>query len=166
MVLLALEFGDRPQFDWTNTFVYVLFSAAVMGGILGAAQHARQTDGGKRWRWAAMAPLILVVFPLLFMEGFISTLLATGEGGGAIGVTLGGIWGGYALARPGRRWLRALSGLLFLALVLGMVFAFYFGQLFDGIIPTARETFGALYFVALMILLAFGSSIPFRHHPG
>ena len=161
MVLLALEFGDFPRFTWVNTFVVILLSAAMMGGIWGGAQYARQTGGSKRWRWAALAPLMMVIYPLLFMEGFIPTLLSTGEGGGAISVALAGIFGGYALA-GGRRWLRLVTGFLFLATVLGNVFAFHLNSIFDGLSPTASRTFAALYFTQLMLLLAFGSSIPFK----
>lgn len=162
MVLLALEFGDQPRFTWVNTFVVILLSAAMMGGILGGAQYARQTGGRKHWRWAALAPLVMVLYPLLFMKGFIATLLSTGEGGGAISVALSGIFGGYALA-GGRRWLRLVTGLLFLATVLGTVFALHLDGIFDGRIPTAAQTFAALFFTLLMLLLAFGASIPYRH---
>lgn len=161
MVLLALEFGDSPRFTWVNTFVVILLSAAMMGGILGGAQYARRTGGSKRWRWAALAPLTMVIYPLLFMDGFISTILATGEGSGAISVASAGIFGGYAIA-GGRRWLRLLTGLLFLATVLGNVFAFHLNSIFEGISPTASQTFAALYFTQLMLLLAFGTSIPFK----
>ncbi len=162
MVLLALEFGDWPRFTWVNTFVVILLSAVLMGGILGAAQYARQTGGSKRWRWAALAPLIMVIYPLLFMEGFIQTLLETGEGGGAISVALAGIFGGYALAGR-RRWLRLVATLLFLATTLGTVFALHLSGIFKGLTPTASQTFSALYFTLLMLLLALGASIPFRH---
>ena len=165
MVLLALEFGDTPRITWVNTFVVILLSAVMMGGILGAAQYARQTGGSKRWRWAALAPLIMVIYPLLFMEGFISTLLETGEGGGAISVALAGIFGGYAFAE-GRRWLRLVAILLFLAATLGTVFALHLNGIFNGLTPTASQTFSALYFTLLMLLLALGVSIPFRHQVG
>jgi hypothetical protein len=161
MVLLALEFGDQPRFTWINTFVVILLSAAMMGGILGRAQYARLTGGGTRWRWAALAPLTMVIYPLLLMEGFIPTLLSTGEGGGAISVALAGIFGGYALA--GRRWLRLVAGLLFLATVLGTVFALHLSSIFNGLTPTASQTFNAIYFTLLMLLLALGVSIPFRY---
>ena len=166
MVLLALEFGDQPQFNWLGTFVFVLFSATIMGGILGGAEYARQVSGNKNWRWAAAAPLSLIILPLLFMDNFISTLLMTGEGGGAISVALGGLFGGYALANRGNRWLRVVSGLLFLAVVFGTVSALYFSEIINGIYPTAGRTFCALFFVSLMILLALGSSVPFKIRAG
>jgi len=162
MVLLALEFGDRPRFTWINTFVVILLSATIMGGILGGAQYARQTGGSQRWRWAALAPLTLVIFPLFFMPTFIPTLLSTGEGGGAISVALAGIFGGHALA-GGRRWLRLVSGLLFISAVLGTAFALHLSPILNGLSPTASQTFGALFFTQLMLLLAFGASIPYRH---
>lgn len=163
MVLLALEFGDQPRITWVNTFVVILLSAAMMGGILGGAQYARQSGGGRCWRWAALAPLTLVIFPLLLMKGFIPTLLSTGEGGGAISVALAGIFGGYALAGR-RRGLRLISGSLFTATVLGTVFALHLSSIFDGRTPSAGQTFAALFFTLLMFLLALGLSIPFRHH--
>ena len=164
MVLLALQFGDQPRFTWINTFVVILLSATMMGAMLGGAQYARQTGGSQRWRWAALAPLTLVIFPLLFMPTFIPTLLSTGEGGGAISVALAGIFGGHALAGR-RRWLRLVSGLLFISTVLGTVFALHLSPIFNALSPTASQVFGALFFTLLMLLLAFGASIPYRHRP-
>lgn len=162
MVLLALEFGDQPRVTWVNTFVVILLASAMVGAILGTAEFIRRTTGNPRWRWAALAPLILVIYPLLFMDGFIETLLSTGEGGGAISVTLAGIFGGYAIAEGGRRWLRLLTSLLFLVTVLGTVVALHLNGIFDGRMPTAAQSFNALYFTLLMLLFAAGASIPFR----
>jgi hypothetical protein len=45
--------------------------------------------------------LLFVVMPALAQDGFVTELLTTGIGGGAVGVALIGIIGGYAIAGRG-----------------------------------------------------------------
>jgi hypothetical protein len=88
-------------------------------------------------------------------RNFISTLITTGMGGGAIGVAIIGILGGYALSGFGALWKRWVSGLLASLLTLAASIGLFFGV-------GASEAFGALYFILLMALLAIGVSAPFR----
>ena len=63
MTLLALEFGDRPQYTWLGTFGAILLPTALMGAVLGWAAYATETSAetlaGKRWRWAISSPLVI-----------------------------------------------------------------------------------------------------------
>lgn len=156
MVVLALQFGNQPEFTWRGTFAGILLPAALMGALLGGAGYLTATSGEKRWRWVTLAPLLLILGPLVFTEGFIPTLLTTGLGGGAILVALVGILGGYAFSGFGRRWMQWGLGLL---LVGSLSAAMATGSGMDRF-PTARDLFSLLYFVLLMAVLIAGVSIP------
>ncbi len=108
MVLLALGFEEEPQLTWAGTFLGILLPAALMGALLGGAEHAQITRGSKLWRWAILAPLLLAIGPALVTENFFAILFTTGMGGGAIGVALIGLLGGYAVAGRGPWWVRGL----------------------------------------------------------
>jgi hypothetical protein len=164
MALLALKFGERPQVTWQGTFGAILLPAALMGAILGGAAYAVETSGRKRWRWALLSPLLLILGPAMATDNFISILVTTGMGGGAIGVALVGILGGFALAGFGALWLRWVSGLLALILVLASVGGSIFttSQATTGT-PNASDAFVGLLFFLLMALLTAGISAPFRH---
>src|SRR5512139_1713041 len=67
MAMLALEFGERPQFSWQGTFGAILLPAALIGAIQGGAAYAAETSQRKWWRWAILSPLLLVIGPLVFL---------------------------------------------------------------------------------------------------
>lgn len=164
MVILALEFGDRPNFTWLGTFGAILLPAALMGAMLGWAASVAETTDSKRWRWEILSPLLLVLAPAVLMADFIPTLLATGLGGGAIGVALIGLLGGYGLSGIGASWLRWVSGLLALILTLASgIGLFFFGNSNTNISPGAGEAFAGLFFILLMGLLVAGISAPSRY---
>ena len=119
MVLLASGFGERPQLTWEGTFLGILLPAALVGALLGGAEHARITRGSKLWRWAILSPLLLAIAPAIVTENFFTILFTTGMGGGAIGVALIGVLGGYAVAGRGLWWARGLSGLLGSVFIVG-----------------------------------------------
>jgi hypothetical protein len=104
---------------------------------------------------------LLVLGPVIFTKDFIPNLITTGMGGGAIGVALTGILGGYAFSGFGAQWIRWISGLLSLAFTLGVV-GFYFAAGPVTVTPGVNEAFGALLFVLLMTLLVAGVSTPSR----
>lgn len=160
MTVLALEFGDYPRFTWDGTFLMIVLPSAMMGLLLGGANYAGQTHGNNRWRWAALSPILLVIGPLLFMPDFIPTLLEDGLGGGAIAVTLVGLFGGYGFSGLGNRWLRGTSLLLALIVTCATPYALFFAESLGKL--TARQMFGALHFVILMILLMVAASRPYR----
>jgi peptidoglycan/LPS O-acetylase OafA/YrhL len=109
---------------------------------------------------------LLVLGPAIVTDDFISTLVTTGLGGGAIGVALIGLLGGYALSEFGPQWLRWVSGLLTLFLTIAAVYAFFFADGAAAVPPSVGEVFGALLFVLLMALLVAGVSAPSRYWSG
>lgn len=110
--------GTLSTFDWWGTFFAILAPGALVGAALGAASGATTTRR-RALRWAAAAPMLLAVFVLL-LPGALVSLLTTGMGGGAIGVPLAGIAGGYALAGR-RRWLRWVLGVYALPAIPALV---------------------------------------------
>jgi hypothetical protein len=160
MTILALEFGDYPVFTWDGTFLMIVLPSTLMGLLLGGANYAAYIRGNKRWRWAAISPILLVIGPLIFMPDFIPTLLEEGLGGGAIAVALVGLFGGYGLSSLGKRWLRGLLLLLALIVTCATPYALFFADNLGRL--TARQMFGALHFITLMILLMVATNLPYR----
>ena len=126
-----------------------------MGALLGSAAYMSEDSRRKRWRWAALSPLLLVLGPLLFTDAFIPTLVTTGLGSGAILVALIGVLGGYAFSGFGVRWMRWGLGLLTVSLLIAAIVAGDAASL-----PGARDAFLTLYFVLLLVVLIAGVSIP------
>lgn len=158
MVVLALEFGERPSFTWQGTFGGILLPAATMGAMLGAATCAEGPSARKWWRWVVLSPVLLVLGPAIATKDFIPTLLTTGLGGGAIGVALIGLLGGYALSGIGARWLRRVAGFLTILFMVASAFGFSFAG--AGSTVTPSKVFGAVLFVLLMALLVAGMGAP------
>jgi hypothetical protein len=125
-----------------------------MGAILGVAASAEDPSARKWRRWALLSPLLLVLGPAITTDNFIPTLVTTGMGGGAIGVALVGLSGGYALSGAGPRRLRRAAGvfaaLLAIASAAGVAFAG------GGSPGTPAKVFGGLLFGLLMALLVVG----------
>lgn len=167
MVILALKFGEQPKFTWRGTLGGILLPAALVGAILGVATHAAQTSEQKRWRWSILSPLILILGPAVATENFISTLITTGIGGGAIGVALIGMLGGFAFSGLGALWQRRVSGLIALLLTFASGVGFFFAPSASGTntakdIPAESKVVGAVTFILLMAALVAGVSAPFR----
>jgi hypothetical protein len=154
MVVLALQFGERPHFTWQSTFGGILLPAAIMGAMLGVASGAEGPSSRKWSRWAMLSPLLLVLGPALATDNFIPTLVTTGLGGGAIGVALIGLTGGFALSGTGPQLLRRVAGVFALLLAAGSAVGFGFAG--GGSSDTPAKVFGGLLFALLMVLLVVG----------
>lgn len=160
MTHLAIEFGDWPRYTWEGTFLSVFVPAVAAGALIGLDLQ-RQREEARRVPFVVWSPLLLLVGPALLAEDFIGTLMDTGEGGGAIGVVLIGMSGGFALSGRGRLWVRGLTGLVAFGITAVMVFMFYFAE--QGVTPSG--TFGGVYLVVLIVWMAVGCSIPMRRIP-
>lgn len=157
MTHLAIEFEEWPSYTWEGTFLSVLGPTVAVGALIGFDWHRRRESKG-RVPLVVWSPLLLVVGPALMADNFIGTLMDTGEGGGAIGVVLIGMTGGFALSGQRRLWVRGLTGLLAFGITAVMVSTFYFQD--QGVTPSG--TFGGVYLVVLMVWLAVGCSVPMR----
>lgn len=162
MALLTLQLGDPPRVTWQGTFAGILLPATLVGALVGRAVYAAKTSERKRWRWVIFSPILLVLGPAIVQSNFISTLLTTGMGGGAIGVALVGMLGGYALSGFGPQWTRGVSALFGLLLLVASIAPVYFAGPSSALPPGADEVFSVLLFVLLMAQLVAGISAPSR----
>ena len=103
---------ENSTVSWSGTFGYILLPGLLIGLLLGWAEHLRRSGGRRRWRWLALSPLLFTA--ILFSEGPLGVLglFEDGLGGGAIGVPLYAMAGGYAISGRGPRWGRLAGGLL------------------------------------------------------
>jgi hypothetical protein len=157
MVTLALEFGETPSYSWLGTFGLILLPAAMVGAILGGAVHIAHTTDSKRWRWALLAPWLLVIPTAITTENFFTIVLTTGIGGAGIAVALIAMLGGYAQSGFGPRWLRWLAGVVVALLLIAPAVAVAALVLST---PTPSQPFVALLFILLMVLLVAGMGTP------
>ena len=159
--LMAEVAGDDSGVSWGMTFGYVLLPGVVTGLLLGWAEHLRTSGGRRGWRWLALAPLTFTA--VLFSEGPLGFLgiLEDGLGGGAIGVPLYGIVGGYALSGRGPLWARVVCGLLAFTVV--PIWALTVTSFAPHLaLDTPRGAWVALHYYSLMLILMLGCSIPHR----
>jgi hypothetical protein len=162
MSMLALQLGDRPTITWVGTFAGILLPATLVGVLVGLAVYVAETSSRERWRWVLLSPLILILGPATTNPGFLSTLLATGMGGGAIGVALVGMLGGYAISGVGPRWTRTSCGFLAVLFGLASIVPSYMAGRSLATPPRAGEAFGGLLFILLMVVLVAAISAPSR----
>lgn len=153
--------GFASDVEWVGTFAWILLPGVLVGVLLGWAEHLRRTGGRRGWRWLAAAPLLLatVVFSA---PGDMAAMLADGIGGGAIGVPLLGMVGGFALSGRGPTWGRVVGGVFALAPVpIWALTVTGFGGA-DLAVTTPRGAWVALFFWSFLAVLAFGCAIPHR----
>lgn len=157
MVELA---GSESVFGWYGTFVGVLGSGAIVGALLGWADHIRRTGGRPHWRWLALSPLILGLLPLT-VPGTIA-LLSEGIGTAGMAVALIAIGLGYAVGSSRRPLLRATIGVLSAAAALALVAMT--PMISDGRVSFAdpRGAWGGLLELSSILVLGLATSIPFR----
>ncbi len=153
--------GGASDVGWFGTFGAVLVPGLVAGALLGWAEHLRRRGGIAGWRWLALAPLAFAIAPML-EPGALLTFLTTGLGGGAVGVALFAIVGGYALSGRGPWWGRTICALVAAAFVAGIVFTA--GAVGGSRLAIAepRGAWVALLGASLMIVIALASAIPHR----
>ena len=149
--------------SWSGTFGYILLPGLLIGLLLGWAEHLRRSGGRRRWRWLALSPLLFAA--ILFSEGPLGVLglFEDGLGGGAIGVPLYAMAGGYAISGRGPRWGRLAGGLLALTAVpiWALTVESFAGA--DLAVTTPRGLWVAVYYYSFLALLMVAAAIPHRH---
>lgn len=147
--------GNDSEFHWYGTFALVLVPGLLVGALLGLAEHRRRT-AGSRSGWLTFSPCLFL--GALTDPSIFRSLITNGTGGGAIGVVLFGLAGGYGLSGRGRAWWRricggfAVVGVLMMAVVAS-------GQAPLG---TAHGTWVGLYASSLVASLCLACAIPQR----
>ncbi len=148
--------------DWSGTFGYILLPGLVIGLLLGWAEHLRSTGGRRGWRWLAISPLLFAA--ILVSEGPMGLLgiFEDGVGGGAIGVPLEAMAGGYAISGRGPRWGRLACGLLALTAIpiWALTVESFAGA--DLAVTTPRGLWVALYYYSFLALFMVAAAIPHR----
>ena len=153
---------EDSSVSWSGTFGYILLPGLVTGLLLGWAENLRRTGGRRGWRWLALSPLAFAA--VLFSEGLLGVLgiFENGIGGGAIGVPLFAMAGGYAVSGRGPRWGRAASGALALTVIpiWALTVESFAGP--DLAVTTPRGLWVALYYYSFIALFMLAASIPHR----
>lgn len=156
------QVAEASEVSWSGTFGYVLLPGLAVGLLLGWAEHVRRSGGRPGWRWLALSPLLFAA--VLLSHGPVGVLgvFRDGIGGGAIGVPLYGMGGGFALSGRGPRWARALVGLVVLtAIPIWALTVESFGGP-DLAVTTPRGLWVALYYYSFLLVLSLGSAVPHR----
>lgn len=140
---MAAAAGPDSSVGWFGTFGIVLLLSAVVGGLLGWAEHLRRTGVGHRLRRLALAPLLFTVDPASLV------------------VTLPALAGGYALSGRGSRrarWTTGVCALLPVPLFLLVV------TVLDDIrsLGTPRGAWMAVLLFSHLAVLTLACTIPRR----
>ena len=146
--------GDESGFHWFGTFALVLVPGLFVGALIGLAEHRRRT-GGPRSRWLVLAPCL---FLAALADPIFKQLITQGIGGGAIGVVLFGLAGGYALSGRGRAWWRRTCGIF---AVVGVLFMMVLAS-DNAPLETAHGLWVGLFASSLLALLCLASAVPQR----
>jgi hypothetical protein len=153
--------GDRTSVTWSGTFAWILLPALVTGLLLGWAEHLRRIGGRPGWRWLALAPLLLAAV-LLSDPLHVGEIFEDGIGGGAIGVPVIGMIGGYAISGRGRLWGRLVAGTVFCAglVVWALTATSVGGPTFA--LTTPHGAWVTVLYYTLLLELAVAAAIPHR----
>jgi hypothetical protein len=147
--------GDESEFHWYGTFALLLAPGLFVGALMGLAEHRRRT-GGSRSLWLALCPCLFLA--ALTDPAIFKALITNGFGGGAIGVVLFGLAGGYGLSGRGRAWWRRTCGAFaVVGVLLMLVMASDTAPL-----GTAHGAWVGLYAASLIATLCLACSIPQR----
>ena len=149
--------GFGSTFSWSGTFFAILAPGVLVGAMLGLAS-ALSPRRRATLRWIAASPMLFAVFAFL-LPGLLISLVTTGIGGGAIGVPVAGIAGGYALAGR-RRWLRVITGVLAVLMIAGVIATV--PTVADESLAVPRGAWLATLVATLLVVLMLASAIPFR----
>ena len=146
---------------WLGTFGWILLPGVITGVLLAWAEHLRRSGGRRGWRWLALAPLS---FASVLLTGLADpgSMFEGGIGGGAIGVPLYAMAGGFALSKRGPVWARIACGVLFLTMIpiWALTVTSFGGPALA--LDTARGAWVALYYWSLLVVLALACAIPHR----
>lgn len=147
--------GSESAFHWYGTFALILTPGLLAGALIGLAEHRRRT--GAPWsRWLTLSPCLFLA--ALADPAIFRALITNGFGGGAIGLTVFGLAGGYSLSERGRAWWRRTCGAV---AVLGVMLMLVIASDTEAM-ETAHGTWVGLYAASLTAVLCLACAIPQR----
>ena len=153
--MIHMAAAEGSSVHWFGTFALVLAPGLFVGALVGLAEHRRRT-GADRSRWLTLSPCLFLAAladPTIFKQ-----LITQGIGGGAIGVVLFGLAGGYALSGRGHSWWRRTCGVF---AVIGVLFMMVLAAE-SWPLETAHGLWVGLYAASLLALLCLACAIPLR----
>jgi hypothetical protein len=153
--------GDESSVDWAGTFGWILLPGILVGVLLGWAEHLRTSGGRPGWRWLALSPLLFSA--ILFSRPLdMLSIFEDGLGGGAIGVPVFGMLGGFALSGRGPLWGRVVAGAVALTVipVWALTVTSFAGA--EYALDTPKGAWVALYYYSFLAVLALACAIPHR----
>jgi hypothetical protein len=158
---MAQIVGAESSVSWSGTFGYILLPGLLIGLLLGWAQHLRH-KGDHRRAWLALSPVLFAAVLLKDGPQGVLGIFDDGLGGGAIGIPLYAMAGGYAIAGRGPCWGRLVCGALALTAipVWAMTVESFAGA--DLAVTTPRGLWVALYYYSFLALIMIAAAIPHR----
>jgi hypothetical protein len=153
--MIHMAAAEGSAVHWFGTFALVLAPGLFVGALIGLAEHRRRI-GAPRSLWLSLAPCLFLAAladPVIF-----KLLITQGIGGGAIGVVLFGLAGGYALSGRGPAWWRRTCGTF---AVIGVLFMLVLAA-DSWPLETAHGLWVGLYASSLLALLCLACAIPQR----
>ncbi|WP_377638904.1 hypothetical protein [Oryzobacter terrae] len=159
--LMAAVVGDGSTASWLGTFGWVLAPGAAVGALLGWAELERRR--GRPHRLLVWSP---VLFVAVLVPGLVDldAFLASGIGGGAVGVPAMAVIGAHALAAR-RGVTRAVCALVLLG---GLAVWLLTAESVGGpgfALTTPRGTWATLFYVGLLGTAALATAVPLRPQP-
>jgi hypothetical protein len=153
--------GDESGVEWVNTFGFILLPGTIIGALLGWAEFLRRTGGRPGWRRLALSPLLFTA--ILFSDPLdLFGIFKDGIGGGAIGVPVIAMLGGFAVSGRGPVWGRSLAGLAFGAALLVWLFTAVAVGGDSFALDTPHGLWSSVLYETLLCTLALVASVPHR----
>jgi hypothetical protein len=156
------QITDDSSVSWAGISGYVLLPGLVVGMLLGWAEHLRGRAGVAPGAGSPSRRLLLTA--VLFSHGSLQVLgiFEDGIGGGALGVPLYAMAGGYALSGRGPRWGRATCGVLVLTAV--PIWALTAESIAgpDFVVTNPRGFWVAVYYYSFLAVFSLAAAIPHR----
>jgi hypothetical protein len=152
--------GAESEIQWVGTFVWILLPGVLIGTLLGWAEYRRRVGLTRGRRWLIWCPLLFAA--ILLSDPFhFGEIFEDGVGGGAIGVPIYAIAGGYAMGGRGRKWIRILFG-IFVATAIPIWALTAAAINPDLALSTPRGAWCALYYWSFLAVFMFACTIPQR----
>lgn len=155
------QIGSDHVVTWLGTFAAILLPGGVAGALLGWAEARRRAGASRGLRWFALAPFAFTV-AALSLPGQLVALVTAGLGGGAVGVPVFVVLGGFAIGKVGPLALRVVAGVLSVAGIAGVVATVPLIGGFRLALTTPNGLWVALLVGSLLVVGAGASAIPFR----